>query len=300
MIEQQLHADGVDLDGTLRVLAMLPGDPTLRLTPGQLERATHTPDGPGTISAAWSQSSTMVHVLTDGPGATWLARRAGALLGIDDRDAHNFEPTDGPLRELWRRHRGLRIPRTATVWHDLCWLVVQQRIQRLDAAQQWRRLVERYGTPAPGSDHLLVPPDPQRLAAIPSHEFHQIGIERRRADTLRAVARSHIDLHHLDEQPVSLATDLLQTIPGVGPWTTSTMAAITWGHPDAVINGDTGIPSLVSWVITRQRTADDAQVDELLEPFRPHRYRIIQLAFASGQRPPRRHPHPRRTDIREH
>ena len=300
MIEQQLPTGGVDLDGTLRVLAMLPGDPTLRLTPGHLERATHTPDGPGTISAQWTDASTTVDVRTHGPGATWLANRAGALLGIDDHDAHNFEPTEGALRELWRRHRSLRIPRTATVWHDLCWLVVQQRIRRLDAAQQWRRLVERYGTPAPGSDHLLVPPDPQRLSTVPSHEFHRIGIERRRADTLRAAARSHIHLHHLDEQPVSLATDLLHTIPGVGPWTTSTMAAITWGHADAVITGDSGIPSLISWVITRQHPSDDAQLQDLLEPFRPHRYRVIQLAFASGQRPPRRHPHPRRTDIRRH
>jgi 3-methyladenine DNA glycosylase/8-oxoguanine DNA glycosylase len=300
MIEQHLHADGVDLDGTLRILTMLPGDPTVRLEPGHLERATHTPDGPGTISATWTHGSSSVHVRTEGPGANWLASRASGVLGIDDHDAHSFEPADGALRDLWRRHRGLRVPRTGTVWHDLCWLIVQQRIQRLDAAQQWRRLVERYGNPAPGSSHLLAPPDPLRLAAVPSHDFHQIGIERRRADTLRAAARARLDLQHLDRQPVTIAAERLQTIPGVGAWTTSTLAAITWGDPDTVITGDSGIPSLVSWVLDREHTSDDRRLHELLEPFRPHRYRVIQLAFASGRRPPRRHPRPRRTDIRRH
>ena len=37
---------------------------------------------------------------------------------------------------------------------------------------------------------------------------------------------------------------------------------------------------------------------ELLEPYRPHRYRVLRLMMGSGQRPPRRAPRSRRTDIR--
>ena len=29
---------------------------------------------------------------------------------------------------------------------------------------------------------------------------------------------------------------------------------------------------------------------ELLEPYRPHRYRVVRLALADGIRPPRRYP----------
>jgi len=297
LIDVRFATGEIDLNASLRILAMLPGDPTLRLQPGRLERATHTPNGPGTISANWDQREATVEVHTDGPGAEWLADRAGAMLGLAD-DAEGFEPTEGVLRELWRRHRGLRIPRTGTLWHDLCWLVVQQRVRRPDAARQWRQLVQRYGSLAPGRTDLLLPPSPGRLAEVPYHELHRLGIERRRADTLRIAARSTIDLNGLVDRPVAEALRQLHTLCGVGPWTTSTLSAVTWGDPDAVIVGDSGIPSLVSWALARERSADDDRMLTLLEPFRPHRYRVIKLAFASGLRPPRHQPYARRHDIR--
>ena len=78
------------------------------------------------------------------------------------------------------------------------------------------------------------------------------------------------------------------------------LAAQTWGDADALILGDDGIPSLVGWLLARERRVDDARMTELLEPHRPHRYRVVRLAFLSGQRPPRRHPRGARHDIRQH
>jgi 3-methyladenine DNA glycosylase/8-oxoguanine DNA glycosylase len=294
---ERFDLGGVDLDATLRVLAMLPGDPTLRLGPGTLARGTQTPDGPATLVATWRPGDGWVDVSTHGPGAPWLMRRAPGLLGLADDTFASFEPPAGEMRELLRRHRSLRIVRTGTLWHDLCWLVVQQRVQRQDAADQWRRLVLRYGTPAPHVPELFVPPAPEVVAASPGHELHGLGIERRRADTLRAAARSRLDLHGLADRDTGDAVTRPGTIPGIGPWTTSTLTAITWGDPDAVIVGDSGIPHLVSWVVAGERRATDERMMELLEPYRPHRYRVLQLAFASGRRPPRQRPYPRRTDI---
>ena len=74
-------------------------------------------------------------VETSGPGARWLAGHAPGLLGCED-DVSGFAPAQPPLRDLWRRSAGDRIPRTGTVWHDLAWLVVQQRVSRTDAAEQ--------------------------------------------------------------------------------------------------------------------------------------------------------------------
>lgn len=296
MIQRSVHTGAIDLDATLQVLRMLPGDPTLRLAPGRLERATHTPDGPGSIVVTWSPGGSTADggtadvgnadVRTHGPGAGWLADHAPELLGVGD-DPVGFDPSHPPLRALWRRHLGLRIPRTGTLWHDLIWLVVQQRVRRTDAASHWRRLVERYGDPAPGATGLRLPPSPERLAATPYHELHRLGIERRRADTLRAAALAAGRLGHAAGSPVEVARPVLETVPGIGPWTTSTLAAVTWGDPDAVIVGDSGIPSLVSWVVAREPRASDDRMLALLEPYRPHRYRVVQLAFASGLRPPR-------------
>lgn len=297
MITERFDLGGVDLDRTLRVLDMLPHDPTLRLQPGRLVRVTHTPEGAGTLTADWTTTPGTVVVTTHGPGDRWLMERAPGALGLLDGTYDDFDPAPGPLRQLWRQHPGQRVARTGTLWHDLCWLIVQQRVQRLDAAGSWRRLVERHGSPAPDHPELLTPPAPDRIAGIPVHEFHGLGIERRRADTLRAAARTSIDLGGLADRSVAEGARLLETLPGVGPWTTSTLAAVTWGDPDAVIVGDSGIPHLVCWVLAGEQRASDGRMLDLLEPHRPHRYRVLQLAFASGRRPPRTRPHPRRSDI---
>lgn len=73
---------------------------------------------------------------------------------------------------------------------------------------------------------------------------------------------------------------------------------MTWGHPDTVRVGDAGIPAMLGSVLARESTADDARMRELLEPFRPHRHRNIQLAFVARQRPPRTHHRTRSPDIR--
>jgi len=85
---------------------------------------------------------------------------------------------------------------------------------------------------------------------------------------------------------------------GVGPWTLSCLAAQTSGEADAAVVGDAGIPALVAWLLAGERTADDARMLALLEPYRPHRGRVIRLAFLSGARPPRRQPGLPGVDIR--
>jgi 3-methyladenine DNA glycosylase/8-oxoguanine DNA glycosylase len=68
------------------------------------------------------------------------------------------------------------------------------------------------------------------------------------------------------------------------------MAATTWGGPDTVLVGDDGIPARVAWLLAGEVRADDARMLALLEPYRPHRYRVVRLAFLGGVRPPRRAP----------
>lgn len=293
--------DGIDVAATLRPIALLPGDPTVRLVPGRFERATLTPQGPGTIVVTWDPHARLAagtaSVAASGDGAAWLLAHAPDLLGLLD-DVSGFEPAGQPVRELWRRHRGLRLTRTGTLWHDLAWFIVQQRVTHTDAAQQWRRLAVALGEPAPGSATLLLPPAPDRLAGLTYPDLHGFGIERQRASHLIAAARAASRLHGLVAANAADAAPRLRAIRGVGPWTMSFLAAQTWGEADTVILGDVGLPSVVSWLLAGQRRADDARLVELLEPYRPHRYRVIRLVRAAGVRPPRRRPLAPRTDIR--
>ncbi|WP_409329353.1 DNA-3-methyladenine glycosylase family protein [Trujillonella humicola] len=291
-----MEVGDVDLAATLGSLAWLPGDPTLRCTPGRFERATVTPEGPGAVVVTWHDGAGVARVEAHGDGAGRLLDRAPGLLGVLD-DVTGFDPADPPLRDLWRRHRRERIPRTGTLWHDLAWLIVQQRVTRQDAAAQWRRLVAELGTAVPGRPGPTAPPAPGVVARLDPSALHRLGIERRRADTLVGAARACLRLHDRDTTDPAVVLPLLRAVRGVGPWTTACLAGSVWGDADAVPPGDAGLPGRVAWTLAREDRADDARMLELLEPWRPHRQRVVRLVLHAPP-PPRRAPRGPRHDIR--
>lgn len=141
-------------------------------------------------------------------------------------------------------------------------------------------------------------PAAQRVARLGYADLHPLGLERRRAEVLVRAAHVVHRLAPLVDEPFAEAEPRPRALPGVGPWTASGLSATTWGDPDTVLVGDDGIPSLVGWLLAREAAADDARMLALLEPYRPHRYRVVRLAFLGGVRAPRRAPRGRRTDVR--
>ena len=279
----EFDATGVDVRQTLGPLSMLTADPTTRFDAHSFERATITPEGVGLIRATWQRGDTDVSVEAWGDGGDWLLDRAPALLGIAD-DVSSFQPSEPVVRRLWARFRGDRIPRTSTLWHDIAWTIVQQRVHRRDAASQWRCLVTSLGTSVVGAEHLMAPPAPETLARRHPSNFRQFGIDSRRAQALVNAAQVASRLQAFVDLPIDEARPALLSIPGIGPWTVGCLSAFTWGDPDTVIVGDSGIPSLIASVLVGERRATDERMLELLEPYRPNRYRILKLAFASRMR----------------
>ncbi len=286
----------IDLASTLRSFLMLPSDPTVAINNNRFERSTLTPDGIGSIRVEWGDADA-ARITTWGPGGRWLLDRSDGLLGLAD-DVSDFDPSERRVRTVWRRERRRRISRTGTLWHDLAWFIVQQRVTTVDAGQQWRRLVEALGEPGPGPVELMAPPSPEVVASMHYTEFHGFGIERKRAEHLREAARIVNRFAGMTDGPFDAVGSKLATVRGIGPWTVSCLAAHTWGDADAVIVGDDGIPSMVTWFLADIANGDDATMLELLEPYRPHRGRVVHLAFASGNGPPRRHHRYARNPIR--
>lgn len=278
-----VEVPGIDPALVLGPLAIMRTDPTMRLGRQEAIRSTYTPDGPGVIRVTWGQQVGQVSVAASGDGAAWLQGQASRLVGAND-DANGFAPVDPVVQRLWARFRGDRVGATGTVWHDLAWTITQQRVRRSDAGQQWRRLVHAYGDACKGYDDLYTPPNPERLARAAPWSLRSMGIDERRATTLIAAARVAGKLHALADRPFREVERPLRTIPGVGPWTLGCLSAFTWGNPDTVIPGDSGIPSLIASTLTGARRADDATMLELLKPYRPHRYRVLRLAFAARMR----------------
>ncbi|MDP9343546.1 MAG: DNA-3-methyladenine glycosylase 2 family protein [Actinomycetota bacterium] len=267
-----------DLHLTLGRLAHGTGDPTVRVEPDGIWRATRTPDGPATQHVT-SENGTIV-VQACGPGASWLLEAAPDLLGLHD-DPVDFRPQHRIVHELHRRFRGLRIGRTNAVVEALIPAILEQKVVGKGARSSYRGLVRALGEPAPGPAGLLLQPDPQRLAETPYYELHPLGIERRRAEVLRDIGRRAARLEHLT------SPERLRAIQGVGAWTAAEVAAVAFGDPDAVSVGDYHLPHLVSWALAGEPRGTDDRMLELLSPYAGQRGRVIRLLESSGLTAPR-------------
>jgi 3-methyladenine DNA glycosylase/8-oxoguanine DNA glycosylase len=279
----------LDLARTLGPVRRGGGDPTMRVRSQEVWRATRTPAGPGTERLVPLAGGELL-VEAWGPGAAWLVDRAPALVGELDDDA-DFRPELPLLRDLHRRHAGLRLCRSEAVLEAATASILEQRVAGAEAWRGWGALVRGLGEPAPGPlPGLFVPPAPSALADARYPLYHTYGIERGRAETVRRAAAHAERLEEALELPLEAARLRLRALPGMGHWTAAEVAAVALGDPDAVSVGDYHLPHVVSWAFTGEPRATDERMLELLEPYRGHRGRVVRLLMAGGVAPPRRGP----------
>ncbi len=275
----------VDLGLTLGILAYGRANPCVRREPdGSWWRATRTPLGPAT--ARFAAAEDRIRAEGWGPGAEWVLDAAPELLGARD-SLDGFDPAPGIVRDLHRRMRGLRIPRSRAVFETLVPAILEQKVPGAEAFAGYRNLVSAFGQVAPGPARLRLPPAPEILARTPYPAFHPLGIERRRADTLRAAASRAVRLEETLEMSLPDSYRRIQAFPGVGPWSAARVAMIALGDADAVPPGDYHLPHMVAWAFTGRPRGTDEQMLELLEPYAGHRGRVLRLLLAGGVSAPR-------------
>jgi 3-methyladenine DNA glycosylase/8-oxoguanine DNA glycosylase len=279
----------LDLGRTLSPARRGPADPTFRTHGGEVWRATRTPEGPGTERLALLPEGALL-VEAWGPGAGWLVEHAPALAGELDDDT-GFVPRQPLLRELHRRHPGLRLGRTEAVFEAAAGSILEQRVTGVEAFRGWRALVRDLGEPAPGPlPGLMVPPEPARVAETRYPVFHTYGVERGRAETVRRAAAHAGRLEEALRMPPAEARARLRVLPGMGHWTAAEVAVVALGDPDAVSVGDYHLPHVVSWALAGEPRGSDERMLELLEPYRGNRARVLRLLVAAGIGAPRRGP----------
>jgi len=267
-------------------LGMLPSGRglTMRFAADGVWRATRTPAGPATLYLRGGGEH--VDVEAWGPGAEWAVEQAPALIGADDRE-DGFEARHPVVAEVRRRLRGLRVGRSHAVVESLIPTVFEQKVQGVQARRSYARLLRHLGERAPGPVPLLLPPEPSRVAALPYYVFHRFNVERRRAETVRLVARHARRLEETTSMSPDDATRRLRALPGIGAWTAAEVSLVALGDADAVSVGDYHLPHHVAWALAGEARADDARMLELLEPYRGHRGRVIRLIVAGHPGPPR-------------
>jgi 3-methyladenine DNA glycosylase/8-oxoguanine DNA glycosylase len=290
----------VDVRVTLSVQGRGRSDPTFRIDEaGAVWRTSLTPDGPATIRvtapfpAASAPAGPLVQAQAWGPGADWLLDALPGALGLHD-DISGFDPSGHPvLRQVARRHPGLRLGRSGRLMEALVPAVLEQKVLTIEAHRAWRILLAKFGgqPPGPAPRGMRVFPDPKTWRRIPSWDWHRAGVEGVRAQTIIRACTVADSLERLLAKTHEEADRLLRTIPGIGPWTSAETRQRAAGDPDAVSVGDAHLPDMVGWALAGRSATNDEEMLELLGPYAGHRHRVTRLVKLSGLGgPPRRAP----------
>jgi 3-methyladenine DNA glycosylase/8-oxoguanine DNA glycosylase len=290
----------VDVRRTLSDLRHGGGDPCHQVDrDGALWRTARMTTGPVTYRLRQAGPHE-IHARAWGDGAAELIAGLPTVLGSADRP-ETFQPGHPLLHEAYRRLPGLRVPSTGRVLEALIPAVLEQKVIGLDATAAWRRVVNRYGEPAPGPGpaELRVVPTAAQWLAIPSWGWHEAGVDGRRARTARVGASYAAKLEAAADpaDPAALYR-LLLALPGIGPWTAAQVGHRALGDADALPIGDYHLAAMTGWALTGKALAED-DVESFYEPWRPHRYRVVRLIeLGSFPRVPKRGPRLTRQDYR--
>ncbi len=255
-----------------------------------------TPEGPATLHVRRYDGG--VQGRAWGDGASWAIARLDRWIGIQDRP-EDFEPSHELLFGLHRRALGRRFGASGLVFESLLVAICSQKVTGKEAAMAMRGMARTLSDPAPGPLPLRLPPDPERLASARYHDLHELRLERRRADTLIAAARDAERIDRLAEASSADARRYLERIRGVGEWSSAETVAVSHGDADAVSVGDFHLKHYVAWHLAGEPRGTDDRMLELLEPYRPHRGRVIRLLESAGHYP-RYGPRMTIRDFRDH
>jgi 3-methyladenine DNA glycosylase/8-oxoguanine DNA glycosylase len=291
----------VDVALTLSILRMGRRDPCHQPDPdGSLWRTSLMASGP----VAYRVRNEGRHVVTTrawGPGSEEMLDGLERLLGRGDRP-EDFEPRHPLLEEAHDRLVGLRVPATGRLLEVLVASILHQKISGRDASASWAWLLQRHGSAAPGPrPDMRVPPTAQGWLDVPQWDWRRAGVEPTAVATIRAVADRATALQRIvdrnSDDPAQVYR-ALTSIRGVGRWTAAEVGHRVIGDADAVPLGDYHLASLTGHALAG-RPLEEAEVEGFLEPWRPHRYRVVRLLELTPRAwPPRRGPRMSRPEHR--
>jgi len=288
---QRRYRPSCELDLHLTLSPHMRGryDPCHRVdSAGAHWRTWRTPDGPVTLRLCADASAGEIDVQAWGSGSAWALDGVPALLGSDD-DWGDLAFTNRVLQETRRRCVGMRLSRSNCVVEALVPAVIEQLVNGVEARRTWNRLLMRYGAPAPGPIpfDLRVFPEGSTLRQIPTWEWHRLGLDGRRRQTVIGVAQVANRIDEFRSVDIEAAARRLVSLPGIGEWTVAETLQRSHGAPDLVSVGDYHVPNMVGYLFTGRPRSTDAEMLDLLAPYRPHRQRVVRLVEATGLGAPR-------------
>ncbi len=195
--------------------------------------------------------------------------RAVFDLGADPQRISEHLGDHRLLRKAVRRCPGLRVPGAWDPFELTVRAILGQQVTVRGATTLAGRIAARYGasieTDVAGIDRLF--PRPEAMVEM---EVAGQGMPTRRAETVRALAKTIERGERLFDGEPSEFVDTLCGIPGLGPWTANYVAMRALGDPDSFPASDLGLRKAVA-NIERGGMPTAAQLERTAESWRPWR-----------------------------
>ena len=257
---------------------------------GGYRRVLRLEHGPAIVTLAPAPSwVSCVLRLTDLRDLASAVARCRRLLDLDaDPEAVDASLGEDPaLGALIAPAPGRRVPRTVDPAELAVRAVLGQQISTAGARTLTARVVAVAGPTVTDPDGGLTHgfPSPSELLALPDDA---LPLPARRRDTVRRLTGA-IDEGRLE---VDVGADWeraeagLATIPGIGPWTASTIAMRALGDPDAFPAGDLGITTAAG----RLGLPGGAALVTHSQRWRPWRAYATQYLWGATDHPINRYP----------
>jgi DNA-3-methyladenine glycosylase II len=145
--------------------------------------------------------------------------------------------------------------------------ITGQQLSVLAARAIYGRLTARFDGRAPTPREILAD-DPEELRAA-------AGLSRAKVSYLRSLAEhvtsGELELERLDELPDEEVIAELVAVKGLGLWTAQMFLMFHLERPDVLPVGDLGIRRAIERAYGLDGLPDVATMEEIAEPWRPHR-----------------------------
>jgi AraC family transcriptional regulator of adaptative response / DNA-3-methyladenine glycosylase II len=224
------------------------------------------------------------------PALAPLLARVRRLFDLDanPRIIEEHLSRDARLKPIVQRQPGLRVPGAFDGFELALRAVLGQQVSVTAASTLFGRCAAAFGEPAsaesavvnsismPHEQLKFFAPTAERLAGATLRELIALGLPKKRAETIRALARTIADGELRLEPGVDIEETMqgLEALPGIGAWTAHYIAMRALGYPDAFPHADLGLMKALGL-----RKAGDMLA--AAEPWRPWRAYAAHHLWAS-------------------
>jgi DNA-3-methyladenine glycosylase II len=160
--------------------------------------------------------------------------------------------------------------------------IVGQQLSVSAARAIYGRLIARYGGK---------PPSPQQILAEEPEELRAAaGLSRAKVSFLRSLAEhvisGELELERLSELSDEEVIAELTAVKGIGLWSAHMFLMFHLERPDVLPVGDLGIRRAIERAYALEGLPDAAAMEELADPWRPHRTLACMYLWASLRNAP--------------